>query len=346
MSRAKICHRIQYRLFDELRRRLSIHAVSPRPEGARVTEDCKEYAPSSSISASMPWAETARLVVEGILPVADFRRYDSVCQVVETVGPPDGRFHARLVRRWGDGYLTHSLVHKMDRWGNPVRLPGWLLDTPVAFSPTTLRYLATALWLKRMEFVTQGCLVVELGVGYGGLAGMNALVSDATTVLVDLPQVENLAARFLGEVGLAGHSRSSADLGTPEAYCFLSNYAFTELSEEVQDIYFNAFIRGADKGIIVSNARIFSAGAGGRSDEDILGLLREAGLPAEIDRMADILGPSDKLGDISIIWWNKHRHADRVMDNYRVAASNDLSAVSTRTPILESVSSLQGFDPQ
>jgi len=307
MSRAPITHRVQYRLFDAVRRCLYKQPPPHLSADRQSNNNSKEYDPSSSISASMPWAETARLAGDGAISVADFRRYEGVCHVVETVGPPDGRFYADRIREWGGTYLIHPQVRSMDRWGKPIRLPGWFLGTPEAFSPTTLRYLATALWLQRQGFVTPDCMVVELGIGFGGLAGMNAVVSRATTILADLPQVVPLAVRFLSDSGLNGYANGGSDARLPDDYCFLSNYAFTELSADVQEIYLEKYIRRSSRGVIISNAQIFSVGAGGRSDADILSLLRGAGLPAEIIRSADILGPSDKLCDISIINWHAKR---------------------------------------
>jgi hypothetical protein len=113
-----------------------------------------------------------------------------VRDVVETVGPVDGRFYAQKIREWGPEWLINEAVIEIDRWGNPIRWPKWLLGTSNSFSPTTLRYLATALWLKRTGYLVQKSNILEIGVGFGGLAAMNAIVSGAVTTLVDLPQVE------------------------------------------------------------------------------------------------------------------------------------------------------------
>ena len=302
--RTPLTHRIQYRLFEMFRHgRLRQLPVLP-DTGPSATPHPVEAAPSSSISASMPWAEAARLAGLGLVPSDDFRRIDGVCRVVETVGPPDARHYARLIHAWDPAFFSHPDVRTIDRWGNPVRLPGLLLGTPHRFSPTTLRYLATALWLRRNRFVTPGCPIVEVGIGFGGLAAMNAVVSGANSLLVDLPQVEPLALRFLRETGLANHARGSSGTPPADGFCFLSNYAFTELSAPVQDLYLDTYIRHSARGVITSNAGVFSRHAGGRSDEELLELLHRAGLPATLSRTPDILGPSDRLCDCSLITWD------------------------------------------
>ena len=194
-------------------------------------------------------------------------------------------------------------VHGTDAWGNPIKWPGLLLGCPHAFSPTTLRYVATGLWLAQNGFVEPGSTVVELGVGFGGLAAVNALVSQAQTHLVDLPPVERLALKMLGEIGLPTAARRADVADLPKEFCFVSNYAFTELSREAQDIYCRDFIRFARRGVIVSNAAVFSAGVGGRSDAELLEMLHQAGIPAQITNNNNLLGPADAYCDVALITW-------------------------------------------
>ena len=257
----------------------------------------------SSISSSLPWPVAAEALASGARTSAGFRRLKAVCDVVETVGPVDGRFYAGRIRSWDEAVLDDPKIAAIDSWGTPIRWPGPLLGLPRAFSPTTLRYLATALWLKREGYVKPGGTVIEVGVGFGGLAAMNAVVSGASTRMVDLPQVEAAARRMMEECGL-GRFCLADDAGIDSGDCCLvSNYAFTELTREIQDGYLEKHLKGAGRGVIVSNAGVFAATIGGRSDQELLSMLRDAGLPAGIDKTADFLGPADHFCKVAILHW-------------------------------------------
>lgn len=259
---------------------------------------------ASSVSSSMPWARAAAMFSDPATPITRFRRLKAVRDVVETVGPVDGRSYARKIRSWDPNFLTNPKITELDHWGDPIRWPAILLGTPRAFSPTTLRYLATALWLKREGYVTENSHIIEIGVGFGGLASMNAIVSHAHTTMVDLPQVESLAKRMMTDLGLGDDcSRCNAPPPTADR-CFISNYAFTELSAQAQDEYLEKWIRPASKGVIISNAAMFSKSIGGRSDADLLSMLRSAGIQAKSTKSSDLFSPADFLCDVTLIHWN------------------------------------------
>lgn len=232
-----------------------------------------------------------------------FRRTSAVRDIVETVGPVDGRFYAARIREWGAAWLANPSIMEMDSWGDPIRWPGWLLGTPRAFSPTTLRYLATALWLNRQGYLEKGAEIIEIGVGFGGLAAMNALVSGVVTTMVDLPQVEQLAMRMLNEIGLGGHGRLSHERTRPTVPLVISNYAFTELNSTIQEQYFGKYLKPAVHGIIISNAGVFASAIRGHPDADLLAWFRAEGLQARIETTNELLGPGDQLCGVSMIRW-------------------------------------------
>jgi hypothetical protein len=256
-----------------------------------------------SISGGMPWTRVCSALANGRLNQRDFRRLSAVRNVVETVGPTEALHYVRRVRDWEAHWLDNPQIAAIDDWGNPVRLPRVLLSTTRPFSPTTLRYLATALWLKRSGKLPHGTTLLEIGVGYGGLAAMNAVVSEASTVLADLPQVEQAAILMLSDLGLGRFaSTSSGDIPDPLPLV-VSNYAFTELNKTMQDQYLEKYLRHARHGLIVSNANVFASGIGGRSDDEIVVWLRNSGIPAVMENDNDLLTPIDNLCRVSLIHW-------------------------------------------
>ena len=256
-----------------------------------------------SISGTMDWPRACKALASGAWTSKNFRRIHAVRQVVETLGPVDGRYFGRWIRDNAPGYLTDQRVAAIDTWGGPIRWPGACLGTPHAFSPTTLRYLAHALWLKKEGFVKQGGSVIELGVGFGGLAAMNAIVSNATTIMIDLPPVAEAAMLQMKELGLGNFASIDYSKATASDVCFISNYAFTELSPEMQDAYADQFIRHADRGVILSNAAVFAGHMRSRNNNQIIELLSKHGIHAKAESERSILCTSDRHHGNVIVGW-------------------------------------------
>ena len=257
-----------------------------------------------SVSGSMGWPVVCQLFVSGKVHSRGFRRLLAVREVVETLAPSDGRHFAEWIQN-GDGrWLDDRRVHQLDEWGDPIKAWRTVLRTRRAFSPTTLRYVAHAMWLRKSGYVSEGCDVVEIGVGFGGLAAANAVISGARTVFVDLPPVCDAARVMMGEIGLSDWCGSESAL--QEDYCLISNYAFSELRADVQEMYFEKYIRAAPRGAIFSNAAVFAERIGGRTDDELVDWFRSEGVPAMADGNLDILSPADRACGVKLIHWNRN----------------------------------------
>ncbi|MFM7183037.1 MAG: hypothetical protein ACKO2G_16460 [Verrucomicrobiales bacterium] len=259
-----------------------------------------EY-PAASISAAMDWPAACSALAAGRWSSKNFRRSRFVRQVVETLGPSDGLHFANWIANVRPDALENPLARRANDWGNPIQVPAWVLGTSKPWSPTSLRYLAHAIWLEKNGFTTRGGKVIEIGVGFGGLSAMLAAITGIFSVHVDLPAVRKAAAIQMAELGLGGNLSDSPK--SDAQYCFVSNYALTEMNRDLQNDYIRDFARLADKGLILSNAGHFSGSIGGRTDEELLGELRKAGLDAKLVRESPLLGPSDKLCANCLIQW-------------------------------------------
>lgn len=295
MKSRPITDRLQDRLWTMRAQRLALDMPPVKPD-----------APSaSSISGSMAWPRACSELADGIITSARFRRLRAVMEVVETLGPCDGRHHARIIRAAGHAeWLDRPEALTLASWGDPLLWPAILLGTPHPMAPTSLRYLSHALWLRDEGMVGENAHVAEIGVGYGGLVAINALVSQSRTTLVDLPEVERAAMKMLGENAVAHAANpSSASEAHPAFDCVISNYAFTELSTGLQDRMLASFIAGSRHGMILSNARVFSQRIGGRSDHELLLALANHGINAQSHADHPLLSPSDRAyGNMIIIW--------------------------------------------
>jgi hypothetical protein len=289
IKRRPITDRLQDRLWSIRAKRVALEMPTALGEATQC----------GSISGEMAWPRACTALADGAIRSARFRRLRAVMEVVETLGPSDGRHHARLIRAAGHAeWLERPEFLALASWGAPLLWPGILLETQRAIAPTSLRYLSHALWLRDEGLVGERAHIAEIGVGYGGLVAMNALVSQARTTLVDLPNVKRAAMRMLAENALtdAALTHSSFD-------CVISNYAFTELSSDLQDRMLSNFIAGSRHGMILSNARVFSQHIGGRSNEELLAALKEHGINARIDYEHPLLSPSDRTcGNVLILW--------------------------------------------
>lgn len=290
MKRRPITDRLQDRLWSIRAEREALDMPSALGEGA----------PGGSISGDMAWPRTCAALADGVITSARFRRLRAVMEVVETLGPCDGRHHSRLIRAAGHAeWLERPEFLALAAWGDPLLWSGFLLETPRAMAPTTLRYLSHALWLRDEGLIAEKAHVAEIGVGYGGLVAMNALVSRARTTLVDLPNVERAAMKMLAENAVA-HAAAEAHTAFD---CVISNYAFTELSTDLQDRMISGYIAGSRHGMILSNARVFSQHIGGRSNEGILAALAHHGIRASSHAEHPLLSPSDRaFGNVLILW--------------------------------------------
>jgi putative sugar O-methyltransferase len=97
--------------------------------------------------------------------------------------------------------------------------------------------------------------IVEVGVGYGGQC---KIIQDYHNIksytLVDLPEVLALAEKYLSKLNVKNTIFKPIDkLDSMEYDLFISNYAFTEIDREYQDVYADKLIKKSKHGYITCN---------------------------------------------------------------------------------------------
>ncbi|MCB2227320.1 MAG: putative sugar O-methyltransferase [Desulfarculaceae bacterium] len=152
-------------------------------------------------------------------------------------------------------YLWDKLpLFKMnDEYGGPV-----LCRYPEVgnVSPTTLRYIKVLGDLIKYFSQLDGISICEIGVGYGGQCRViNAYARPFKYTLVDIKPALLLAQRYLDNFIM--HSSISYltmnELEVSSYDLVVSNYAFTELNREIQDVYIEKIIKNARAGYITYN---------------------------------------------------------------------------------------------
>ena len=125
-------------------------------------------------------------------------------------------------------------------------------------SPTTLRYIAVAHDIEKLFGFEKISNVVEIGGGYGGqFSVLQNFKKFSTYQIFDLPEVQELISRFINELGV---EQAKFPLYPPKNFenesidLVISNYAFSELPREVQEIYLESICKFAKNGFFLMNS--------------------------------------------------------------------------------------------
>ncbi|TLD84220.1 putative sugar O-methyltransferase [Helicobacter trogontum] len=124
-------------------------------------------------------------------------------------------------------------------------------------SPSTLRYIKVLADLIEYFGDLHDKDICELGVGYGGQARIiMSMFNVRSYTFIDLDSALSLSKKYLSHFkGIENKLRfiCMEDLEVREYDLFLSNYAFSELRRNIQDIYAEKVIKGAKHGYITFN---------------------------------------------------------------------------------------------
>ena len=125
-------------------------------------------------------------------------------------------------------------------------------------SPTTIRYAKVLGDIMTLFDVNEIKSIAEIGIGYGGQCRIiRSKIPDAVYNLFDLPEVIGLAEKFLSHYDECRENIKYLDGGhiyLQDNYdLVISNYAFSELRREVQDMYLEKIILRSKRGYITWN---------------------------------------------------------------------------------------------
>jgi hypothetical protein len=123
-------------------------------------------------------------------------------------------------------------------------------------SPSNLRYVKIALDLKALFGDLNEFRVSEIGIGYGGQYHALTKVSNLKTyTFYDLPQVLQLANLYLSQFipELNNHLSGNHNDPNKDIDLVISNYAFSELSRNLQEIYLKNVILNSKRGYLIYN---------------------------------------------------------------------------------------------
>ncbi len=157
----------------------------------------------------------------------------------------------------------NEFVNKNDKIGNPIRTHYITKQHEyILCSPTSLRYIYHAL-LILARYKNTGCTqMVEIGGGYGGLLLAMDFFSKKLGIIIesyniiDLPDVIGLINNYINhhKLSIKYHTYSAdnfgGDINLDNLY-LISNYCFTEISEDYRQKYIDILFPKISHGFII-----------------------------------------------------------------------------------------------
>lgn len=146
-----------------------------------------------------------------------------------------------------------DLFKKNDNWGNPEL---YYYPQIGKISPTTLRYLKVLGDLLSLFKQLDGMNICEIGVGYGGQCRIvNCIAAPERYTLVDIKPALMLTQRYLDNF-ITNSILKYATMNELEKQSYdmvISNYAFSELPRDIQNVYLEKVILESKRGYITLN---------------------------------------------------------------------------------------------
>ena len=153
--------------------------------------------------------------------------------------------------------FVYSICKILDQPGNPKKIK--FSDSTTELTGSSLRYLYTGLDIKSKLNITEKINVVEIGAGYGGQSViLDKIINIENYLFVDLKEVNLLIDRFLNNFKVNfNYSFKSLEDDFQDDFEFdliISNYAFSELPRNLQNLALNKIINKSRSGYMIVNS--------------------------------------------------------------------------------------------
>ena len=182
-----------------------------------------------------------------------FKNIPAYTEILEHVTEQQGLEYIKIIKR-DNNHLFEKIKNftENDKYGNPKKYP---YDGIGVVSPSTLRYIKVLSDLLKIFKDLNGYKIIEIGGGYGGQC---KIISDYFIFLeyyiVDLLYPLKLTEKYLNKLNVKNFKiLTMEDLHNEEYDLVISNYAFTELNKNIQDIYTEKIIKKSKHAYITCN---------------------------------------------------------------------------------------------
>lgn len=185
---------------------------------------------------------------------AEFRRQRAYTKILEHCTPEHGAAYLQIIEaRYPHLVPLLPTFAENDRLGSP--LTHDYGDRGV-ISPSTLRYVKMLGDLEDLFGSLSEMDIIEIGGGYGGqCAIIDRYCGFRSYTLVDLEPCLRLARRYLdaSRVSDVRYAAMKELSGAARFDLVISNYAFTECTRPVQDVYFDTVLARSTRGYLTCN---------------------------------------------------------------------------------------------
>jgi hypothetical protein len=183
-----------------------------------------------------------------------FKTLPQYKDILEHTSPQMGIEYLSIIERDNPILLDYGNIEKFkenDIYGGSDK---WMYSD-ILISPSTLRYIKVLSDLIKIFGNLNGFKIAEIGGGYGGQC---KIINDYFNIknyhIIDLPEVNLLSKKYLQKLNINNVRFSTSKNLIPEDYdLVISNYAYTELDRELQDIYKLNIIDNSKNGYLTCN---------------------------------------------------------------------------------------------
>ena len=211
-------------------------------------------APLTSVTHPSAYPAFCRRAARDAATFAQFKRDPVYAKVLEHLTCEEGeRYLQRLLEQSPELGSSLSLFRCNDRLGAPRTCDYGHRGT---VSPTTLRYAKVLSDLLTLFGPLDGLRIVEIGGGYGGQCLVTSLVAKPESyTLIDLDSVLDLQESYLRKLGVRGVRFVSSDrVAKRDTYdLVISNYAFSECTRPMQEVYVTRVLQRSARGYVTYN---------------------------------------------------------------------------------------------
>lgn len=200
---------------------------------------------------------SARVMVQVLDHVTIEQGWEYICEILE-------------LAEWDKNFT--EIIKKIDEHGKPIK---FYFKPYGKFSPTLLRYLKVDLDLIKYFGSLKQFNVTEIGGGFGGQACLiNLMNSLSSYTIYDLPPVLDLSKRFIRVNAIPGkfNYNNGRNIKQLKSDLVISNYAFSELSRDIQDEYISKVLLNSPRGYITWNPLSWRD-LGGYSSEELIRII-------------------------------------------------------------------------
>ena len=182
------------------------------------------------------YINTVKQAINDDYTFSDFKNNLFYLSVVGMSDDKQAEIWLNKIRECPDIFSKLDVFSRNDIIGNPSL---WTSSDGITISPNTLHYINTLREISE-SFEFEGPInVLELGVGYGGLCYiLSNFYNINSYCLVDLPDVQTFAAKYLSKLGvnnLTFEPTMTTDL-------FISEYCLSEFDDTQMDTFYEQYI--------------------------------------------------------------------------------------------------------